>query len=283
MKHISKYIFGLILISFFACEKTVTLDTDPTEAKLVIEGLITNNSDLNYIKLTRSRDFYSSGLAEGIQDADVVVNDDMGGEVHYLHNPENQPELDGVYLPETPYAGVVGNTYTMSVMVDGESYTAQETLLPVTKIDSLTVIVNEDELADPDEEEHFFEVLFYAEEPQDRVDHYLFKFYGNDELVKDSEEDIYFAEDEFIGEAIDDLPIAGFFALDDLVRVEMYSITREAFIYYNDLFNIINNDGGMFSPPPANPRNNLSNGALGYFQVSAFEMDEIVIVDPRED
>lgn len=283
MKYISKYIFGFILISFFACEKTVILDTDPTEARLVIEGLITNNTDLNYIKLTRSRDFYSGGLADGIQDADVVVNDDMGGEVRYLHNPENLPELDGVYLPETPYAGVIGNTYTMSVTVDGESYTAQETLLPVTKIDSLVVIVNEDELDDPEEEEHFFEVLFYAEEPQDRVDHYLFKFYGNDELVKDNDEDIYFAEDEFIGEAIDDLPIAGFFALDDLVRVEMYSLTREAFVYYNDLFNILNNDGGMFSPPPANPRNNLSNGALGYFQLSAFEMDEIVIVDPRED
>ncbi|GAB5527029.1 MAG: hypothetical protein Roseis2KO_49010 [Roseivirga sp.] len=280
MKHISKYILGLMLISFFACEKTIRLETDPSEAKVVIEGLITNSADLNYIKLTRSRDFYSGGLAEGIANAEVIVNDNNGGEVRYLHNPENLPELDGVYLPEIPYAGVVGNTYTMSVVVDGESYTAQETLLPVTKIDSLTVIVNEDELADPDEEDHFYEVLFYAEEPQDRVDHYLFKFYGNDELVKDSEEDIYFAEDEFIGEAIDDLPIAGFFALDDLVRVEMYSITREAFIYYNDLFNIINNDGGMFSPPPANPRNNLSDGALGYFQVSAIESAEIVIVDP---
>lgn len=281
MKHISKYILGFILVSFFACEQTVILDTNPTEAKVVIEGLITNTVDLNYIKLTKSRDFYAGGQAEGINDATVVVNDNAGGEVRYLHNPENVPELDGVYLPETPYAGVVGNTYTMSVTVDGENYMAQETLLPVTKIDSLTVIVNEDELEDPDEEDHFYEVLFYAQEPQDRKDHYLFKFYGNDEIVKDSETDIYFAEDEFIGEAIDDLPIAGFFALDDLVRVEMYSITREAFIYYNDLFNLLNNDGGMFSPPPANPRNNLSNGALGYFQASAFDMDEIVIEDPE--
>ena len=282
MKKISRYIPILLLLSFFACEKTVILDIEETESKVVIEGLITNSVDLNYIRLSRSRDFYASGPAEGINNATVVVNDNAGGEVRYLHNPDNVPELDGVYLPETPYAGIIGNTYTMSVMVDGESYMAQETLLPVTQIDSLTVIVNEDEMEDPDEENHFYEVLFFAQEPQDRVDHYLFKFYGNDEIVRDSEEDIYFAEDEFIGEAIDDLPIAGFYELDDLVRVEMFSISREAFVYYNDLFNLLNNDGGMFSPPPANPRTNLSNGALGYFQVSAVEMDEIVIEEPED-
>ena len=64
--------------------------------------------------------------------------------------------------------------------------------------------------------------------------------------------------------------------------VEMYSITREAFIYYNDLFNLINNDGGMFTPPPANPRSNVSNGALGYFQVSALDTASIIVTEPEE-
>ena len=63
----------------------------------------------------------------------------------------------------------------------------------------------------------------------------------------------------------------------------MYSITREAFVYYNDLFNLINNDGGMFSPPPANPRSNVINGALGYFQASAIEMETIIIEEPDGD
>lgn len=280
MRHLSIYLFLFILIGSMSCEQTVRLDTDPIETKVVIEGLVTNDADLNYIRLTSSRDFYSNGLAAGIVDAEVVVNDNEGGQVRYLHNPDNLPELEGVYLPENEYAGVIGRTYTMTVTVDGEQYTAQETLLPVTPIDSLTVAIDEDEQADPEDEGRFYEVLFYAQEPQDRVDHYLFKFYRNGELIKDYEEDIYFAEDEFIGEAIDDLPIAGFYALDDLVKVEMYSITREAFIYYNDLFNLLNSDGGMFSPPPANPRTNLTNGALGYFQVSALATEEIVVEEP---
>lgn len=282
MKKIYQLAFVLMMGAMLACEEPIRLDTDLNQEQVVVEGLITN-SDLNYVKLTKSRDFYSSGQAEGILSADVTVSDNMGNIRRYVHNPANEPGLEGVYLPEVPYTPAVGTTYTMSATVDGTTYMASETLLPVTKIDSLTVIVNEDEREDPDDEGRFYEVLFYAQEPQDRVDHYLFKFYRNGEIIKDSEEDIYIGEDEYIGEEIDDLPIAGFYALGDEVKVEMYSITREAFVYYNDLFNLINNDGGMFTPPPANPRSNVSNGALGYFQVSAIETDTIIIEEPDGD
>ena len=37
------------------------------------------------------------------------------------------------------------------------------------------------------------------------------------------------------------------------------------------------NDGGLFSQPPSNSRTNLTNGALGFFQASAVEIEEIVI------
>lgn len=281
MKTIYQFIFATLLLTALACEETVRLDTEFTEPQVVIEGLITN-TDLNYVRLSRSRDFYSSGTAEGILNAQVTVNDNMGNERRYVHNPDNVPGWEGVYLPEVAYLPSVGTTYTMVATVDGVTYTAQEMMEPVTSIDSLTVSIDVEEQEDPEDEGRFYEVLFYAQEPQDRVDHYLFKFYRNGELIKDFEEDIYFAEDEFIGEEIDDLPIAGYYALDDTVMVEMYSITREAFIYYNDLFNLINNDGGMFTPPPANPRSNVSNGALGYFQVSALDTASIIVTEPEE-
>ncbi len=51
-------------------------------------------------------------------------------------------------------------------------------------------------------------------------------------------------------------------------------ISRDGYLFYNDLNTILNSDGGMFSPPPANPRSNVTGGALGFFQVSA--MDECV-------
>lgn len=282
MKKIYQFSILILFATALACEETIRLDTEFNQEQVVVEGLITN-SELNYVRLTKSRDFYSRGLAEGIPSAEVTVSDNLGNIRRYVHNPENVPGLEGVYLPEVAYTPEVGVTYSLSATVEGVTYMAQETLLPVTEIDSLTVIINEDERADPDDEGRFYEVLFYAQEPQDRVDHYLFKFYRNGELIKDAEEDIYFGEDEYIGEEIDDLPIAGFYELGDEVRVEMYSITREAFVYYSDLSNLINNDGGMFTPPPANPRSNLTNGALGYFQASAIETETIIIEEPDDD
>lgn len=120
-----------------------------------------------------------------------------------------------------------------------------------------------------------------AQEPQDREDQYLFKFYRNDTLVRDFPTDIYVAEDELLGGNIAELEIAGYYAVGNVSRVEMYSLTREAFVYYSDLSNLLNGDGGMFSPPPVNPRSNISNGALGYFQVSAIDVEELVVYDPR--
>ncbi len=280
MKNLKQHLYIIAVgLVFFSCEEPVILEIPDAQDQIVIEGLITN-ADLNYVKVTKSRSFYESGLAEAVPDATVTVTNLNGTAYVFEHNPENDPELEGIYSAPAGFIGEINNSYALSVIAEGVEYTAQETLMPVTTIDSLTVEVDFEEMEDPEDEGRFYEVIFFAQEPQDRIDHYLFKFYRNDTLVKDFAEDIYFAEDEFLGSEIDDLPIAGYYALDDTVRVEMYSITREAFVFYVDLFNLINGDGGMFSPPPANPRNNLSNGAFGYFQVSALDSETIIVKEP---
>tara|TARA_A100000171_G_C2118290_1_gene139179 strand:- start:745 stop:1581 length:837 start_codon:yes stop_codon:yes gene_type:complete len=277
MKNLYKYILFSLTVFFVSCEETIDIDTITSEPKVVIDGVLTNNSELNFIKLSYTRGFYSLDPNPSITDALVTVTDDADNEVVYIHNPNNDPSKKGYYYPQTPYAGSIWTTYRLKVTVDGVDYTASETMLPVTEIDSLTVIIDEEEMEDPDEEGEFYEVLFYAKEPQDRVDHYLFKFYKNGLTLRDFEGDIYFADDDFLGESISGVPTAGYYKLGQYAKVEMYSITREAFIYYNDLSNLLNNDGGMFTPPPANPRTNLSNGAFGYFQVSAVDIMEIEI------
>ena len=120
----------------------------------------------------------------------------------------------------------------------------------------------------------------FAKEPQDREDYYLFRFFRNDSILLDWSTDIYVFDDETLGESIHDISIAGYFREGDVARVEMYSLSRGGFIFYSDLSTLLNNDGGMFTPPPANPRNNLSNGALGYFQVSAVDSMEITVAAP---
>jgi hypothetical protein len=68
-----------------------------------------------------------------------------------------------------------------------------------------------------------------------------------------------------------------YFAPGDRARCEIYSISRNAFVFYSDLQNLLNSDGGLFSQPPSNSRTNLTNGALGFFQASALHVSEIEI------
>lgn len=275
--------FLLFLMLAFSCEEVVKIDTGVLEERVIIEGQVINASDLSYVKITRSRDFYAQGPAERVSDALVEVVINSSQTVTFVHNPAGDPLLEGYYIPIGDFIGRVGDVYQLTVNVDEVTYQATEQMKPVTAIDSLTSRFNEGEFEDPEVPGRYFNVLLNAEEPQETEDRYLFKFYRNDTLLRDFPTDVYVAQDELLGDRIAELEIPGFYSVNDLVRVEMYSLTQEAFIFYSDLANLINGDGGMFSPPPANPRNNLDNGALGYFQVSALDMDEVIVYDPREE
>ncbi|GAA0894482.1 hypothetical protein GCM10009122_41630 [Fulvivirga kasyanovii] len=272
------YLLVLLAVAVLAgCEETVKLESEQVEPKVVIEGLVTNENIQHYVKVSRSAEFYSSGDFTGVTDAVITVEDDQGNVYNYVHNPSSAENGEGYYLSEDAFAGQIGSTYTLTVTLGSEVYTATDIIKPVTAIDSLEVSLNEEEFDDPEDEGYFYEILFYAKEPQDTEDYYLFKFYRNDSLFLDTETDIYYANDDLLGESIDGIPTAGFYKLGDKARVEMYSISRQGYIYYNDLYTLLNSDGGMFSPPPANPRSNLSNNALGYFQASAVVSDSIVV------
>jgi len=267
----------IITLALCACEETVYLDLNSSESKVIIEGQVTNRSGYQYVRVTRSTGFYETGESPAITDATVIVTDDAGNEFNFVHNPGKYADSTGYYLPEIPFTGEVGRKYTLSVTADGSLYEAEDQLQPVTKIDSLGYRISEDEKKDPKDYGKFYEVLLFAKEPQNTTDYYLFKFYRNDSLKFYFDTDIYYADDEVLGENIDGVPSPIYYAPGDLARVEMYSLSRNGYVFYNDLQSLLNNDGGLFGQPPSNSRTNLSNGALGYFQASALEMQELEI------
>lgn len=279
-KHIIKLIilFAIAAVAW-SCEKTVVLDLDQTESKVIIEGLVTNKPGYQYVKLSRSVDFYSSEATPRITDGIVTVSDDEGNVFAFEHNPGGDADSTGFYKPETPFVGEIGRTYTLQVLIDGVEYQASDYLYPVTAIDSIRYRVNQNEKDDPEEEGRYFELLLFTKEPQETKDFYFFKMYRNDSLTYDSDSDIYYSDDRFIAENIDGIALPVFFSEGDTGRMEMYSISRNGYIFYNDLWSLLNNDGGISGPPPANPRTNLNNGAMGFFQVSAVVVSETVTVD----
>lgn len=267
----------LIITALSSCEKTVTLDLEQTQPRIVIEGQVTDVSTKNYVKISRSTGFYNTGKTTRVTDATVMVEDDAGNSYSFVHYQGTHPDSSGYYFPEIPFSGVTGRTYTLIVVADGQTYEATDQLYRLVTIDKLEYRVNENEETDPEHPGRFYELLLFVKEPQDTRDYYLFKSYRNDSLKFMNETDIYFADDELIGENIDGIPLPLFYETGDKAGVEVYSLSRDAFVYYRDLQKLLNNDGGLFGTPPSNPRSNLSNGALGLFQVSAIQSGELQI------
>jgi hypothetical protein len=270
-------LISIVTVSITACEKTVTLDLDEMESKVVIEGQVTDHPGYQFVKVSRTADFYSTGKTPGVTTATVMVEDDMGKHISFTHNPNDHPDSVGYYLPEVSFLGEINRTYKLTVVVGGQAYEARDKIYRVTSIDDLDFRINTDEQQDPEDPGRFYEVLYFVKEPKETTDYYLFKSYRNGALEYANDTDIYFADDELVGEKIEGVPMPIFYAAQDQARAEVYSLSREAFIFYRDLQKLLNNDGGMFSTPPANPRTNLSNGALGFFQTSAVSVAEIVI------
>ncbi len=269
---------SLLAILLISCEEATKLDLRQTPPRIVIEGLVTNKPGFQSVKVSRSSEFYSSGKTPRVENAIVTVSDDAGQKFSFVHNPNNHPDSLGIYVPEPGFAGIVGRTYTLTVEVDGEVYEGSDKLYDVIPIDSLKFQVNEDEKKDPKEPGKIYEVLMYAREPQDEENYYLFKFYRNDSLKVYNPTDIYFTEDDLLAEKIDGVPSPVYYGSNDTARIEVYSLTRKGYVFYNDLSIILTNDGGgMFGPIPASPRTNLTNGALGFFQVSAVQDKETYI------
>jgi hypothetical protein len=265
-------------VAFISCEEPFTLDLEQAPPMVVIEGLVTDVEKYQSVKVTGSSDFYGSGRSPRITDAVVTVSDDAGNTFSFIHNPNSHGDSVGIYVPQTPFAGVVGRTYSLRVEANGEVFEASDLLAGVITIDSLTTEIDDDEFEEPEITGKFYEILMFAKEPQDVKNFYLFKFYRNDSLTFDFDTNIYFSDDELLAENIDGIPGPIYYGEGDLARVDVFSLSRVGFIYYNDLFNLLNGDsGGMFGPIPSSPRTNLSNNALGFFQVSAVTSEEIVI------
>lgn len=272
------YILLLSFVVLAGCDEPYVLDVNQVEPKIIIEGLVTDKPGYQMVKVSRSVGFYSDGTTPKITNAVVTVEDDLGEVITFTHNPRNHTDSAGIYLPSKPFVGKQGRTYTLHVNADGKDFEASDELLPVISMDSLKYRVNEFQEDDPNEDGKIYELLMYAREPQNVKNFYLFKFYRNDSLTYFNDTDIYYSDDELLAENINGATSPVYYGKDDQAVVEVYSLSKVGYIYYNDLFSILNGDsGGMFGPIPASPRTNLNNGAIGFFQVSAIDISAVKI------
>jgi len=269
MKNIT--IIAILAIFFSSCEKTVQLDVDQTQSQYIVEGLVTNQNKKHFVKISKSNSLYQTGQPPKVSDAEVQVTDNEGNSWNFIENEA------GEYLSETAFAGKVGNIYTMTINVDGKTLTASDELFYVEPIDTLIAFIDEEAYEDPVSEGQFWDVYLFLIEPQETEDYYRYKAFLNDEELNESGDEITVFNDVGVAENINGVSTGYFYEEGDIVRIEWYSLSREAFIFYNSLYENLNNDGGVFSGQPANVASNISGEAVGFFQASSVDIKEVVI------
>jgi len=254
-----KYLFILLALCLLGCEDVVEVDLATGESKVVIDAEILwqkgTDGKTQTIKISRSTAYYNPTVPK-VSGAEVHI-ENSNGDVFVFEESETQ----GIYVC-TNFVPELYKTYTLYVKVEDQTYTASETLTPVSGINRV-----EQKLID-DFSGKNIEVSFFYDDPEDEMNYYLINFTTDILPYPDYE----LTDDEFYNGN----EIKNDFSDEDLkpgtiIDINLRGVSKQFYNYMNLILE--STSSNPFSTPPANIKGNIVNqnsqgtSALGYFRL----------------
>lgn len=276
MKKYTSIIFTVIALVFAlsSCEDPIDLDLGSPVEQIVIDAVINQTTDTQYIYITRSMAYLDNGNYKGYEMDSVGILDTNSMVFHKFTYSGN-----GVYYFVPPAANTftTGNTYQLIARDGADTYFSQSKLNSPTSIDSFTYEYKERGSFGGGKGNY---VTLWAKDKPGKGDFYWFKLYRNDSLQAKAG-DIRIAADNSTttdGNGDGDLFIIPIrenltsrpYKSGESARVEILSITPELFYYLNLIGTQLNNQG-LFAVPPSNIPGNIicindqNKKVLGFF------------------
>lgn len=292
-----------ILIIAASCSVKIK-DFNPAGSPVIAVAGFVSDSGNHLISITRTQQiatsltFTTPGLYVNGSEAVVVVTDGEGlvDTFQFSSNP-----IEPYFKPSKTWNGVPGRTYTMTAVVDGKTYTASDQMPNYTnfKVDSLYPVYRgrieakngRDTVSLFDLNQFGFfrkyisigDSLFLirivapvlaSEEIFVRT--LLFNDlgsgfdipYNNPTRVFVTNSTQAALEKTFIIPPAAGPPTLIYFKRGQQCTIVLQTLSKPAFSYFSGLNSALVSDGGLFSAPPGNPPNNISNGGLGFFYCS---------------
>lgn len=263
--------FSVLLLA--SCEDVIDVPVQTAQTRLVIEasmdwekGTLGNEQ---IIRLSNSSAFFDTTSTTAVTGASVMVTNDTSGATFVFEDQNNGSYTTNEFVP------ILGQSYSLEIIHDGETYSAQETLNAVPEITDVFQDV-EDGFDDELLEAH----IVFIDAPEEG-NYYLFKFLkegellpelevGDDQFVNGNEIDWWYEVEE--DEETDEIEA---FEPGDVLDFEMYSIS-EAYGNYMEI--LIDQIGGvgLFEATPVSVKGNCTNltnpdnYAHGYFRLTEF-------------
>lgn len=272
MKKATTSILILMATLFAACEDVVQVDLNTAAPKLVVEAAINWNKgtagDIQSIKLSTTTDYFSNTIPT-VSGAIITITDSANTVYNFAES-----QTKGTYSC-TNFKPVLNETYTLSIVSNGQTYTAVETLKPVAAI---TKIVQNDQGGFSGDE---IEIKTYFNDPDNTDNYYLYKYIDPTQLtaIYYPDEDTFYQGNEFFSIYRGEKLKSG-----DTLVINHLGISKTYYNYLNVILSISgNSNGGPFQSPPATVRGNIinktnfDNYALGYFSLSEVDFRTYII------
>jgi hypothetical protein len=262
MKNIHYILLTLFTLLFYSCEEVVNVDLDTAAPRLVVEASIDwvkgTSGREQTVKLTTTRGYYDTVIPV-IEGATVFITNTAGVMFEFIEEAGT-----GNYNC-TDFSAEIGETYVLTVITNGQTYTATETLSAAPVI-TRTEQINEGGFLGEDIEVRYYyndfpgEDNFYLTRADAVVLPYPEYDLSSDEFTQGNEMFEFFSDEDL--------------APGHIISIKLYGISERYYQYMNILLESAGGGGNPFSAIPVAARGNVinqtntSNYALGYFRAS---------------
>ena len=252
------------------CQQVVTIDLNKANPHLVIEGNVSDQPGPYIVKLSKTGNYFVPDLVfPAVSNALVIVSDNLG-QLDTL-----KETVAGTYQSST-LLGLPDRTYSLQVTAEGQPYDAASSMPTKVYIDSLYALSRPAgrgepgydiyvTFKDPPEAGNYYRINASSSAPisADSIDGKRYRLY-TDKLTNGNE----MQERIRAGRNV---------SAGDTITVELLSIDKATYDYFNTLSDILSSDQAATSLAPANPTSNISNGSLGYFAAYTIDTRKIVM------
>ena len=288
MKNLTYIVLILGLGMLFGCEDVIEVELPEAPTLMVVDAWLNNLNQPQTIRLSESQNYFKTERTSPITGARVTVTSGSGGSFAF----QDQGDGDYIWTPGiSEIMGEIGEVFNLRVEIDGNVYSSTTLLAPVPAVDEITQETRTDEFG-PDG----IYTQFFARDLPGLGNTYWIKTYKNDKFLnKPSEINLAYDAGFDAGAELDGIifipPIREFtnpfeevesgetvpspWAEGDIIRVEIHSISLEAFLFMEIARDqILNGDNSIFATPIANTSGNIISNStnaevLGIFNVAA--------------
>jgi hypothetical protein len=276
MKQFSYFIFSLILVSagLSSCEDPIELDLGKPVEQIVIDAVINQTADTQFIYVSKSVAYLDNGAPKGYAVDSVGIVDTSTFQFHKFTHRGN-----GVYYFVPPSANTFqyGKDYQLLVRDGADTYVSQSHLNAPTVVDSFTTKYEDPGRFGGPKGNY---VTLWAKDKKGKGDYYWFRLYRNDSLQARAGDISIAIDNAFNQDGNGDgelfiIPIRENFTRrpyksGETAKIDILSITPEMYMYLNLIVTQLNNQG-LFAVPPSNIPGNIfcindpDKKVLGFF------------------